>query len=192
MSKIAQATKEKAGQVKDHVASTLGTSYEKPHKDDEARLLNPKRCELHLNLTLTLIPNQSYAKMHRLCVEYAYAYSYYAYSGISIHEWLDVHTGTSNSRPNMDEHQLLHDRFMLDIYKDEYLKKQIMCMTICICGYYPGSYLDFFGIYPGQHCPKPSIRHGVAVSCSFTLAPHIVTSCVYKSQATAVSKLSYR
>jgi hypothetical protein len=24
---------------------------------------------------------------------------------------------------DMDEHQLLHDRFMLDMYKDEYLKK---------------------------------------------------------------------
>jgi hypothetical protein len=29
--------KEKVGQVKDYVASTLGTSNEKPHKDDEAR-----------------------------------------------------------------------------------------------------------------------------------------------------------
>ncbi len=29
--------KEKVGQVKDRVASTLGASNEKPHKDDEAR-----------------------------------------------------------------------------------------------------------------------------------------------------------
>jgi hypothetical protein len=29
--------KEKAGQVKDHATSTLGTSNEKPHKDDGAR-----------------------------------------------------------------------------------------------------------------------------------------------------------
>ncbi len=59
--------------------------------------------------------------MHRLCV--GYAYSYYAYSGISIHECLDVHIGTGISRSDMDEHQLLHDHFMLDMYKDEYLKK---------------------------------------------------------------------
>jgi hypothetical protein len=37
VSKIAKATKKKVGQVKDHVASTLGTSNEKPHKEDEAR-----------------------------------------------------------------------------------------------------------------------------------------------------------
>jgi hypothetical protein len=30
-----QTTKEKIGQVKDHATSTLGTSDEKPHKDDE-------------------------------------------------------------------------------------------------------------------------------------------------------------
>jgi hypothetical protein len=41
---------------------------------------------------------------------------------ISIHECPDVHNGTSNSRPDMDEHQLLHDCFMPDMYKDEYLK----------------------------------------------------------------------
>jgi hypothetical protein len=64
--------------------------------------------------------------MHWLCVGYAYAYSYYAYYaylGISIHECMDVHTDTSNSRLDMDEHKLLHDHFMLDMYKDEYLKK---------------------------------------------------------------------
>jgi len=61
--------------------------------------------------------------MHWLCVEYAYAYSYYAYLGISIHECLIVHTSTGKSRPDMDEHQLLHGRFMLDMYKDQYLKK---------------------------------------------------------------------
>jgi hypothetical protein len=33
--KTAQTTKEKVSQIKDHVASTLGTSYEKPQKDDE-------------------------------------------------------------------------------------------------------------------------------------------------------------
>ncbi len=37
MSKIAETTKEKVSQIKDHVASTLGTSYEKPHKDDETQ-----------------------------------------------------------------------------------------------------------------------------------------------------------
>jgi hypothetical protein len=61
--------------------------------------------------------------MHRLCVEYAYPYSYHTYSGISIHDYLDVHIGMGNSCPDMDEHQLLHDHFMLDMYKDEYLKK---------------------------------------------------------------------
>jgi hypothetical protein len=30
-----QATKEKVGEIKDHDASTLGASDEKPHKDDE-------------------------------------------------------------------------------------------------------------------------------------------------------------
>jgi hypothetical protein len=59
-----QATKEKVGQVKNRASSTLGASDEKPHKDDEARSLNPKCHKLHLDLTLTLIPNQSYAKMH--------------------------------------------------------------------------------------------------------------------------------
>ncbi len=37
MSETTQTTKEKVNQVKDHVASTLGTSYEKPHKDDETQ-----------------------------------------------------------------------------------------------------------------------------------------------------------
>ncbi len=35
MSETTQATKEKTCQVKGRVASTLGTSYEKPHKNDE-------------------------------------------------------------------------------------------------------------------------------------------------------------
>ncbi len=37
MSKTIQSTKKNVGQIKDHVASTLGASKEKPHKDDEAR-----------------------------------------------------------------------------------------------------------------------------------------------------------
>ncbi len=37
MSEITQATKKKISQVKDRVASTLGTSYEKPYKANEAR-----------------------------------------------------------------------------------------------------------------------------------------------------------
>ncbi len=37
MSEIAQATKKKVSQIKDHIASTLGTSDEKPYKADEAR-----------------------------------------------------------------------------------------------------------------------------------------------------------
>jgi hypothetical protein len=37
VSKIVEATKKKFGQVKDRVASTLGTLNEKPHKEDEAR-----------------------------------------------------------------------------------------------------------------------------------------------------------
>jgi hypothetical protein len=57
------------------------------------------------------------------CIKYAYAYSYYAYPGISIHECPDVHISMGNSCPDMDEHRLLHDYFMLDMYKDEYLKK---------------------------------------------------------------------
>ncbi len=87
----------------------------------KCKTLNPKCCKLHLDLTL--IPNQSYARMHQLCIRYSYAYSYYAYPSISIHECLDVHTSMGNSCPNMDEHQLLHGRFMPDMYKDEYLKK---------------------------------------------------------------------
>jgi hypothetical protein len=61
--------------------------------------------------------------MHQLCVGYAYSYSYYPYPGISIHECLDVHIGMGNSHPDMDEHRLLHDRFMPNMCKDEYLKK---------------------------------------------------------------------
>jgi len=37
VSKSAQAIKEKTCQITSRVASTLGTSYEKPHKNDEAR-----------------------------------------------------------------------------------------------------------------------------------------------------------
>jgi hypothetical protein len=37
VSETIQATKEKASQVKDCVASTLGASDEKPHKDDETQ-----------------------------------------------------------------------------------------------------------------------------------------------------------
>jgi hypothetical protein len=88
--------------------------------------------------------------MNRLCVKYAYAYSYYAYMGISIHECPDVHIGMGNSSPNMDEHRLLYDHFMPDMYKDEYLKKtNILDMTTCISGYYLGSYPEF-SIYPGN------------------------------------------
>jgi hypothetical protein len=123
VSKTIQATKKKVGQIKDRATSTLGTLDEKPYKDNEAGSLNPKCYELHFDLTLTLIPNQSYAKMHKLCIRYAYAYSYYAYLGIFIHECPDVHAGTSNFRPDMDEHRLLHDCFMPDMYKDEFLKE---------------------------------------------------------------------
>jgi hypothetical protein len=35
VTKITQATKKKSCQIKGHVASTLGTAYEKPHKNDE-------------------------------------------------------------------------------------------------------------------------------------------------------------
>ncbi len=81
----------------------------------KCKTLNPKRRKLHLDLALSLIPNQSYARMHQLCVGYAYVYSYYAYLGIFIHECQDVHIGTGNSHPDMDEHRLLHDCFMLDM-----------------------------------------------------------------------------
>jgi hypothetical protein len=111
----------------------------------KCKTLNPKCYELHLNLTLTLIPNQSYARMHGLCIRYSYAYP-----SISIHECPDVHTSMGNSCPNMDEHRLLHDCFMPDMYNDEYLKKnQIRNMTACISGYYPSSYLEFL-IYPSN------------------------------------------
>jgi hypothetical protein len=43
--------------------------------------------------------------------------------GISINECLDVHIGMGDSHSDMDEHRLLHDCFMPDMYKDEYLKK---------------------------------------------------------------------
>jgi hypothetical protein len=89
----------------------------------ECKTLNPKHCKLHLDLTLTLIPNQSYAKMHWLYVRYVYAYSYYAYLSISIHECSDVHIGTSGSHLDMDEHWLLCDCFMPDMYKNKYLIK---------------------------------------------------------------------
>jgi hypothetical protein len=46
--------------------------------------------------------------MHWFYVEYAYAYSYYAYLGISIHKCPDVHIGMGNSHLDMDEHWLLH------------------------------------------------------------------------------------
>jgi len=36
VSKTTQVIEENVGQVKDRVASTLGTSNEKPHRDDEA------------------------------------------------------------------------------------------------------------------------------------------------------------
>jgi hypothetical protein len=55
--------------------------------------------------------------MQWLCVRYAYAYSYYAYMGISIDECLDVHIGMGDSHSYMDEHWLLHDCFVLDMYK---------------------------------------------------------------------------
>jgi hypothetical protein len=88
----------------------------------KCKTLNPKCRKLHLDLTLTLIPNQSYAKMHWSCIEYAYAYSYYAYLGISIQKCSDVHIGMGNSCPDMDEHWLLHDFFLPDMYKDEFSK----------------------------------------------------------------------
>jgi hypothetical protein len=133
--------------------------------------LNPKQYELHLDLTL--IPNQSYAKMHRLCVRYAYAYSYYAYPDISIHECLDVHIGMGNSCPNMDEHRLLHDCFMPDMYKDEYLEKnQISNTTTCISGYYPGSYSEF-SIYPGN-----TGLYLISVDSLFLFFLQVVSTCV--------------
>jgi hypothetical protein len=49
----------------------------------------------------------------------------------------------------MDEHWLLHDYFMPDMYKDEYLEKNIPNMTIWISKYYPGSYPEF-SIYLGN------------------------------------------
>jgi len=77
--------------------------------------------------------------MHKLCVEYAYAYL-----GISIHDYPYVHIGTGNSCPDMDEHRLLHDRFMLGMYKDEYLKNnQILNTMTSIFGYHPNSYPKF-------------------------------------------------
>jgi hypothetical protein len=37
--------------------------------------------------------------------------------GISIDECLDVHIGMGDSHSYMDEHWLLHDCFVLDMYK---------------------------------------------------------------------------
>jgi len=56
------------------------------------------------------------------CTGYGVRYAY-AYLGTPIHECLDVHIVIGNSHPNMDEHRLLHDHFMPDMYKDEYLKR---------------------------------------------------------------------
>ncbi len=104
--------------------------------------------------------------MHWLCIRYAY--SYYAYPGISIHECSDVHISTGNSRPDMDEHRLLHDYFMLDMYKDEYVKKkQILNTSTCRSGYYPGSYL----IYPGN-----TGLYLIFVDCFFLV---FSSGCVY-------------
>jgi hypothetical protein len=143
VSKTTQATKKKAGQVKDHVASTLGTSDEKPHKDDEAGSLNLKHDELHLNLTLTLIPNQSYAKMHRLCIEmHMHIHIMHIWAYPSMNAWMCILVRAIPAQIWMSTNYCM--TVLLDKYKDEYLKKQIPCMTICISGYYPGSYPEFF------------------------------------------------
>jgi hypothetical protein len=64
--------------------------------------------------------------------------------GISNHECSNVHIGTGKSHSDMDEHRLLHNCFMPDMYKDEYLKKnQILDMTTCISEYYLGLYPQF-------------------------------------------------
>jgi hypothetical protein len=55
VSKIAKATKKKVGQVKDHVASTSGTSNEKPHKDDEVGKKKLNRMLFKKNMTLVLV-----------------------------------------------------------------------------------------------------------------------------------------
>jgi len=155
----------------------------------KCKTLNLKCHELHLYLTLSLIFNQSYATMHRLHVEYAYAYSYYAYLGISICECPNVHISMGNFSPNMDEHQLLHDRSKLD-------------MTTCISEYYPGSYPEFliywgnigfylfkyehvFDLFPPsplcfpssqcvlQHVPNSTSLYFISFALSFTLVTYV-------------------
>jgi hypothetical protein len=61
----------------------------------KCKTLNLKCHKFHF--ILTLIPNQSYAEMHWLCVAYAYL-------GISIHECLNVHIGIGNSCLDINEH----------------------------------------------------------------------------------------
>jgi hypothetical protein len=60
-----------------------------------------------------------------------------------------------NSCPNMDEHQLLHDCFMLDMYKDEYLKKKpnskYDCMHIWVLSEFISGIFDI----SRQHWKKP-------------------------------------
>jgi hypothetical protein len=55
VSKIAQVTKKKVGQVKDHVASTSGTSNEKPHKDDKLEKMKLNMMLFKKNMTLALV-----------------------------------------------------------------------------------------------------------------------------------------
>jgi hypothetical protein len=85
----------------------------------KCKTLNPECRELHLHPTLTNYTPECTS----LCTGYAYAYPYYAYPGISIHKCPDVHIGMGNSRPDMHEHQLLHEHIKPDMYTENNWKK---------------------------------------------------------------------
>jgi len=73
--------------------------------------------------------------------------------GISNHECSNVYIGTGKSRPDMDEHRLLHNCFMPNMYKDEYLKKsnsRYDYMHIRVLSGFVSTIFDIFG----QHWKK--------------------------------------
>ncbi len=104
--------------------------------------------------------------MHKLCIEYAYAYL-----GISIHDYPYVHIGTGNSCPDMDEHWLLHDRFMLGMYKDEYLGKKSNSEYDDIHIWVSSKFISNFFDISKQHWFKLQVSVMSIIPCGPILCP---------------------
>ncbi len=122
----------------------------------KCKTLNLKPCELHLHPILTLIPKPQSIICQNALVMHWIRISQYAYMNTSIYQCPNRHSSQGNSCRDMHEHWLLHEHFMPNMYKDEYVFLKIGYEYMHIMVLF--GFISNFFTYPGNTSFNP-IKH---------------------------------